>query len=162
MEKITGIKLIDNEIEKRGLIWWIKLGGKYFIIMGILDVITIITLPVWKEKFFTQWSDANLPMWIPAYGAYKTVILAPLKIITGVSMLKLKYLGWALMIGIGIYNIFELLFYLDIEFLIVFPSASYAAFYKYNHLFWFTLGICAASLYIYIITRKKVKEQFEK
>lgn len=158
MEKITGIGFIDKFIDKRGLSWCIRVFGYVVIISGCLDLIAFVTFPLWKEQFLSRWRSDNLPLMLPLYNSYKYIFYAPIKIITGIGLLRFKQWGRRLLIFSYAYYIVELILSKTYEVLVILPK--YPKFHAQNKLFWSIVSLLILFFVFYFFARPKVKEQF--
>lgn len=159
VNEVTGIKFIDNFIERKSFLWTIKLIGWVYIISGVLGIVGIFCF---KGAILYKWSNYNIPKWIIRYGVYEYLIKGPIEIITGLLLLRIKEWGRKLVLLILGYNIITLVFDAFVKLNAVLVKQS-------NQQVWLVIFITCNLVVlffelfaIYIFTRSKVKEQFKK
>jgi hypothetical protein len=141
-DKITGITVLDTIIKQKGLKHWIKFFGWIGILGGIVGIIQICLFCLGKEQYLTKWESYNLPVWIGYYGIYQYIAIAPLSIIAGIGLLKIKQ--WA-----------RQLFLLNMLLLLINNILNLTA-KNMDSLLSMVLWLAV----IYLFTRPKVKEEF--
>lgn len=159
MEKVTGIKFIDNFINKKGIIYSIRLVGWIYLVTGGLSLLGTL-LPFWKADFLSQWSKYNVKEWVVYYAMYKDIILGPLCIVIGVGFLKIKQWGRRLLLMYYGYSILEQIYNLILGLKIIVPQMPNVQYGINNYLFKFAVTVGLTCFAIYIFTRLKVKEMF--
>jgi len=160
-DEFTGIKFIDNFIERKGFHWVVKLMGWVYIVSGILGIIGVLTLPFYKEQFLSKWSNYNALSWISHYGLYEYIIRGPIEIIAGILLLGIKEWGRKLVVLIAVYGIFKEALYFFIKLTAVLPKLSNKQVWMGNLLLGFIVYLALALFTIYLFTRPNVKEQFK-
>ncbi|MDP2905846.1 MAG: hypothetical protein Q8O22_06050 [Candidatus Omnitrophota bacterium] len=159
MEKIAGISFIDKFINKNGLPWCIKCVGYILIVSGCFGLIIHITFPLWKEQLLSKWRNDNLPLLLPLCAHYSALLLAPLKLITGIGLLRFRQWGRILFVFISAYSGVEIIATLLYKALVILPR--YNKTYTYSALFGAVVGLFVAFTAIRIFVHPKVKEQFK-
>ena len=92
-DKITGIPVLDTIIKQKGLKHWIKFLGWIGILLAVVGIGHICLFYLGKDQYLARWGSFNIPIWIGYYGIYQFFAIAPLSMIAGIGLLKMKQWG---------------------------------------------------------------------